>query len=79
MVDEFQDTSPDQYAIFDAIYRINENAATQGLFLIGDPKQSIYGFRGADIQSYLAARVATTGRHYCWAPTSVPPMRWCMP
>lgn len=64
MVDEFQDTSPDQYAIFDAIYRIKENVATQGLFLIGDPKQSIYGFRGADIQSYLAARVATTGRHY---------------
>lgn len=64
MVDEFQDTSPDQYAIFDAIYRIEENAQTQGLFLIGDPKQSIYGFRGADIQSYLAAREATTGRHY---------------
>ncbi|WP_423679795.1 exodeoxyribonuclease V subunit beta [Undibacterium sp. WLHG33] len=64
LVDEFQDTSPDQYAIFDAIYRIEENAQTQGLFLIGDPKQSIYGFRGADIQSYLAAREATTGRHY---------------
>jgi exodeoxyribonuclease V beta subunit len=34
------------------------------LFLIGDPKQSIYGFRGADIHSYLAARAATEGRHY---------------
>jgi len=32
--------------------------------LIGDPKQSIYGFRGADIHSYLAARRATEGRHY---------------
>ncbi len=32
-----------------------------GLFLIGDPKQSIYGFRGADIHSYLAARRATDG------------------
>ncbi|MEY2653179.1 MAG: hypothetical protein RLZZ524_206, partial [Pseudomonadota bacterium] len=34
------------------------------LFLIGDPKQSIYAFRGADIHSYLAARQATRGRHY---------------
>jgi exodeoxyribonuclease V beta subunit len=32
--------------------------------LIGDPKQAIYGFRGADIHSYLAARQATEGRHY---------------
>ena len=31
--------------------------------LIGDPKQSIYGFRGADIYSYLQARRATAGRH----------------
>ncbi|MFZ6849864.1 exodeoxyribonuclease V subunit beta [Undibacterium sp. RuRC25W] len=64
MVDEFQDTSPDQYAIFDAIYRVDENRDDIGLFLIGDPKQSIYGFRGADIYSYLAARKATEGRHY---------------
>ena len=64
MVDEFQDTSPDQYRIFDLLYRVEANDAGQGLFLIGDPKQSIYGFRGADIQSYLAARRATTGRHY---------------
>ena len=64
MVDEFQDTSPDQYRIFDLLYRVAANDAERGLFLIGDPKQSIYGFRGADIQSYLAARRATTGRHY---------------
>ena len=32
--------------------------------MIGDPKQSIYGFRGADIYSYLKARAATEGRHY---------------
>ncbi len=32
--------------------------------MIGDPKQSIYGFRGADIHAYLAARRATQGRHY---------------
>ena len=64
MVDEFQDTSPDQYLIFNLLYRVAENDPAHGLFLIGDPKQSIYGFRGADIHSYLAARHATVGRHY---------------
>jgi len=64
MVDEFQDTAPSQYQIFNLLYRIADNDTALGLFLIGDPKQSIYGFRGADIQSYLAARRATTGRHY---------------
>jgi len=64
MVDEFQDTSPDQYAIFNLLYRVADNDPAHGLFLIGDPKQSIYGFRGADIHSYLDARAATEGRHY---------------
>ncbi|CDG82517.1 exodeoxyribonuclease V subunit beta [Janthinobacterium agaricidamnosum] len=64
MVDEFQDTAPGQYRIFDLLYRVAGNDPALGLFLIGDPKQSIYGFRGADIQSYLAARRATAGRHY---------------
>jgi exodeoxyribonuclease V beta subunit len=64
MVDEFQDTSPDQYRIFDLLYRVADNDPARGLFLIGDPKQSIYGFRGADIHSYLSARRATSGRHY---------------
>jgi exodeoxyribonuclease V beta subunit len=64
LIDEFQDTSPDQYAIFDALYKVAANDRLHGLFLIGDPKQSIYGFRGADIHSYLSARSATAGRHY---------------
>jgi exodeoxyribonuclease V beta subunit len=64
LIDEFQDTSPDQYRIFDLLYRVADNDPARGLFLIGDPKQSIYGFRGADIHSYLSARRATTGRHY---------------
>ena len=64
LIDEFQDTSPDQYRIFDLLYRVEANDPEQGLLLIGDPKQSIYGFRGADIHSYLAARSATEGRHY---------------
>lgn len=64
LVDEFQDTSPVQSRIFDRLYRIEDNAPGQALLLIGDPKQSIYGFRGADIHSYLQARQKTEGRHY---------------
>jgi exodeoxyribonuclease V beta subunit len=64
MVDEFQDTAPSQYRIFNLLYRVADNDPALGLFLIGDPKQSIYGFRGADIHSYLDARRATAGRHY---------------
>lgn len=64
LIDEFQDTSPDQYRIFNLLYRVEDNDPARGLFLIGDPKQSIYGFRGADIHSYLDARSATEGRHY---------------
>ena len=64
LIDEFQDTSPLQAGIFDRLYRIADNARDTALLLIGDPKQSIYGFRGADIHSYLDARRATAGRHY---------------
>lgn len=64
LIDEFQDTAPVQLSIFDRIYRIADNAPNQALLLIGDPKQSIYGFRGADIYSYLGARRATRGRHH---------------
>jgi exodeoxyribonuclease V beta subunit len=64
LIDEFQDTSALQYRLFDALYRTAANDPATTLLLIGDPKQSIYRFRGADIQSYLAARRATEGRHY---------------
>ncbi len=64
MIDEFQDTDPVQYRIFERIYRVGEDRREQGIFLIGDPKQSIYAFRGADIHSYLRARVDTSGRHH---------------
>lgn len=64
MIDEFQDTDPIQYRIFDRIYQLEANAADSGLFMIGDPKQAIYSFRGADIYTYLQARTATEGRHY---------------
>lgn len=64
LIDEFQDTSPVQYQIFDQIYCTQSNDSHSALLLIGDPKQSIYGFRGADIYSYMQARKATAGRHY---------------
>ena len=64
LIDEFQDTDPLQYRIFDTVYRIAENNSDTGLFLIGDPKQAIYSFRGADIHTYLDARRATQDRHY---------------
>ncbi|MGY2283385.1 exodeoxyribonuclease V subunit beta [Pseudomonas gingeri] len=62
LIDEFQDTDPVQYRIFESIYRIEDNNPDGGLFLIGDPKQAIYAFRGADIYTYLRARQATSGR-----------------
>ena len=51
LIDEFQDTDPVQYAIFQSIF--GRGGST--LFLVGDPKQSIYGFRGADIFAYMEA------------------------
>ncbi len=55
LVDEFQDTDPVQYSIFSQIYRSSEAS----VFFIGDPKQAIYGFRGADVFTYLtAAKIA---------------------
>ncbi len=59
MIDEFQDTDPQQYRIFRAIYghRPDDTLETPcGLLLIGDPKQAIYAFRGADIFTYMRAR-----------------------
>ena len=64
LIDEFQDTSPLQYRLFDLLYAPRAPQPDTALLLIGDPKQSIYGFRGADIYSYLEARRATQGRHY---------------
>ncbi|WDE07751.1 exodeoxyribonuclease V subunit beta [Thalassomonas viridans] len=53
LVDEFQDTDPLQFAILKAIYFQQPDTA---LFMIGDPKQAIYGFRGGDVFTYLSAR-----------------------
>jgi len=55
-VDEFQDTDPIQWRIFKKIFLPTDGAADGILCLIGDPKQAIYGFRGADVYAYLEAR-----------------------
>lgn len=60
MIDEFQDTDPQQYRIFRRIWRRQSETA---LLLIGDPKQAIYAFRGADIFTYMKAR-GDVAAHY---------------
>ncbi len=59
LVDEFQDTDPLQAAIFTRLF----STPAHRLFLIGDPKQAIYGFRGADVFAYLAAARQATHRY----------------
>ena len=51
LIDEFQDTDPVQYDIFKTIFGFGDHS----LFMIGDPKQAIYSFRGADIYTYMKA------------------------
>ncbi|MGS3181678.1 exodeoxyribonuclease V subunit beta [Aeromonas dhakensis] len=60
MIDEFQDTDPQQYRIFHRLYGGQQDTA---LLMIGDPKQAIYGFRGADIFTYIQAR-RNVSAHY---------------
>ena len=69
IVDEFQDTDPVQYGIF---RRAFGDAATGGLgapgtarpvFFVGDPKQAIYAFRGADVHAYLGAQAEAPRRY----------------
>lgn len=57
MIDEFQDTDPVQFTVFSKLY-LNQDAVNSNAhcYLIGDPKQSIYKFRGSDINSYNEAK-----------------------
>ena len=56
-IDEFQDTDELQWQVFSQIYNINSQNSMRGnLILVGDPKQAIYSFRGADINVYLEAK-----------------------
>ncbi|MEO5566153.1 MAG: exodeoxyribonuclease V subunit beta [Luteimonas sp.] len=63
LVDEFQDTDARQWAIFDRVFGSGSRGEVEvgsALFLIGDPKQAIYGFRGGDVHAYLGARSTAT-------------------
>ena len=90
LVDEFQDTDPLQTEIFwrlcgdppdggDASDWTSFQIRHGALFLVGDPKQAIYRFRGADIAAYIRAREAFLTQ----APASVLPIstnfRSCAP
>ena len=85
-IDEFQDTDPIQYCIFETIYgegRSDETTGNNGngkpesaddeksdanMLLIGDPKQAIYKFRGADIFTYIRAKEdLSSEQHYTLA------------
>jgi len=59
LIDEFQDTDPYQYDIFNTVF----GARNKPFFMIGDPKQAIYSFRGADVFAYLKAATAG-GKQY---------------
>ena len=62
LVDEFQDTDSRQYSIFKRLFG---GGSTENRYfaMIGDPKQAIYGFRGADIKAYLGARADADVRY----------------
>jgi exodeoxyribonuclease V beta subunit len=62
MIDEFQDTDPQQYRIF---RRVFGGSGDRGLLFCGDPKQAIYAFRGADVFTYMTAKVHTP-REACY-------------
>jgi exodeoxyribonuclease V beta subunit len=53
LIDEFQDTDPVQWQIFSTLFDSPESGTS--LVLVGDPKQAIYAFRGADVHTYLRA------------------------
>jgi exodeoxyribonuclease V beta subunit len=59
LIDEFQDTDPVQYGVFQALFGGKDRI----LFLIGDPKQAIYSFRGADLFAYIRASRHVTRRY----------------
>lgn len=55
IVDEFQDTDPIQWEIFETLFLHDDLKA---FYLVGDPKQSIYAFRSADVYTYMKAAAA---------------------
>ncbi len=56
MVDEFQDTNALQWSIIRHIAAMDGDKQTVNVFVVGDPKQSIYGFRNADVRVFMEAK-----------------------
>ena len=59
LIDEFQDTDPVQYEIFKILFfdpATSQVAPSKNIFFVGDPKQAIYSFRSAEIETYFAAK-----------------------
>ncbi len=63
IIDEFQDTDPIQWEIFRKLFLDSESPKQCKIYLVGDPKQSIYAFRQADIYTYLSAAQSFTLEH----------------
>ncbi len=72
LVDEFQDTDPRQWDIFRRLFGqpadanadvVGDGDTPRALFLIGDPKQAIYRFRGGDVATYLQAQSEADATH----------------
>ena len=63
IIDEFQDTDPVQWKVFDTLF-LKGGASPCYLYLVGDPKQSIYAFRQADIYTYLSAAQAIGAQNH---------------
>lgn len=64
LIDEFQDTDDAQWSIFSHLFLPRaDDAGSHDMLLVavGDPKQAIYGFRGADIRTYMEAREKASG------------------
>lgn len=66
LIDEFQDTDPMQWQIFETLFLHTAEA----LYLIGDPKQSIYRFRKADLYTYLKAKEAIPSEGHFYLDTN---------
>ena len=65
LVDEFQDTDPLQFNILKKLFTQNQTERKKYIFYIGDPKQSIYIFRGADLNNYLKIRADLNNERIC--------------
>jgi len=62
LVDEFQDTDQVQWEVFERLFGSRGNGTR--LIVVGDPKQAIYGFRGANVYSYLGATLMNDVEHH---------------